>query len=486
MVQTPRRFDQNAVTFFTEDSYTRLEKQLRYSEIMKKNLWIWAIAALSMAACTSEDVPTTEQIVTENDFESPDGRVVVQLGAESSPSVTVSRAPIEDITALQELGIFAINRSAVIDNNDFEKWPDYINNCLLMNVKAAGTSNEPLDNDVNKGKRLTLYNTEAIQPGYVYYYPIQGGQNYDFYGYQPRVDGDKLSLDKEGKIKVGMDLSKGDVDLITGEAAKAKTVNEDTLYVTEASETVAATKGSGIINGYNAKYVRKIKYSNWIIDESQKLTNNKLDSKEKDPFIPNIGFKHRLTKLNFQIITAKEQAGDGSQSDTEGGDRQDATQLRVSDIILDNVPCTADLTIGENMPIEFGDLDGSVNMVKNTDDDYTDIWDENETDIIPQNYEEGTYTSAGYVMVAPTDEIPEYAKNPYQIKLKVKSTNTMGIPQTQDVVLDLKDKNGTPLAFEAGKSYNIRIALYALQGVSVSAELTPWDTNTEDAYIPVE
>ena len=56
---------------------------------MKKNLWIWAIAALSMAACTSEDVPTTEQIVTENDWISPDGRVVVQLGAESTPAAVI-------------------------------------------------------------------------------------------------------------------------------------------------------------------------------------------------------------------------------------------------------------------------------------------------------------------------------------------------------------------------------------------------------------
>ena len=61
----------------------------------------------------------------------------------------------------------------------------------------------------------------------------------------------------------------------------------------------------------------------------------------------------------------------------------------------------------------------------------------------------------------------------------------MGIPQTQDVVLDLK-KDNQPLVFEAGKSYNIRIALYALQEVNISAELTPWDKNTQDAYIPVE
>ena len=88
-------------------------------------------------------------------------------------------------------------------------------------------------------------------------------------------------------------------------------------------------------------------------------------------------------------------------------------------------------------------------------------------------------------MVPATADITGYADAPYKISLTVKSTNSMGIPQTQAVVLDLKDKNGNQLAFAAGKSYNIRIALYALQEVNVSAELTDWEQG-EDAYIPVE
>ena len=448
---------------------------------MKKNLWIWALAALSMSACTSEDAPSQDQVVTENDFESPDGRIVVQLGAENTPTATVSRAPIEgsDITALTELGIFAINRDAAITSSEYDEWPNTIYNCLLKNVKAAGTTNDPLDNGVNAGKRLTLYNTDATQSGYVYYYPIQGQQNYDFYGYQPRVDNTGLSL-VDGKIRVLMDLTDGDVDLITGEAPVAKTISEDTLYVTEATNDVAATTGTGVIDGYNAKYVRKIKYHNWIIDESQSLTNNKLDLDDKDPFIPNIAFKHRLTKLNFQVITAKEQAGEGNQ----GNDREEATNLRVSDIKLKNVHVTAVLTIDRDMPLTYEHGGTDVAMVKQTDGNSASVW-ANENDIIPQNYENPEYYPAGYVMVPATADITGYADAPYKISLTVKSTNSMGIPQTQAVVLDLKDKNGNQLAFAAGKSYNIRIALYALQEVNVSAELTDWEQG-EDAYIPVE
>lgn len=450
---------------------------------MKKNLWIWAIAALSMAACTSEDAPTPEQIVTENDWISPDGRVVVQLGAESTPAAVISRAPIEgdNITALENLGIFAVNRGATINENDFEKWPDFIDNILLKNVKAMGTEKEPLDKEVNLGRRLSLYDTKATTSGAVYYYPIQGSQNYDFYGYQPRVDGTNIIL-SQGKIGVIIDLN-GDVDLITGEAPAANPVNETDLYVTEATAEVVATKGTGgELNGYNAKYVRKVKYHNWIVDESIKLSANQIDESEKKPFIPNISFKHRLTKLNFQIITAEEQTGGGSQNEEEetGGDRTEATNLKVNTIKLTNVYNTATLSIEPDMPITFAHPT-ELEMIKDNTEN-TNIW--NNDNITPQAYkndENPEYISAGYLMVPATSEISDYQNNPYTITLNVESSDTNGVPQTQAITLSLADQK-----FEAGKSYNIRIALYALQKVYVDAELAPWDENTPPVYIPVE
>lgn len=451
---------------------------------MKKNLWIWAIAALSMAACTSEDVPTTEQIVTENDWISPDGRVVVQLGAESTPAAVISRAPIinddpEDITVLQDLGIFAINRNEAITTEEFGDWPNTIDNVLLKNVKALGTANDPLDETVNPGKRLSLYNKEASSAGAVYYYPIQGDQNFNFYGYQPRTNA-AVALNS-GKPQVTITLD-GDVDLITGEAPAADPVNETDLYVTEATAEATATKGTGgELNGYNAKYVRKVKFHNWIIDESQDKGTNAIATSEKKPFIPNISFGHRLTKLNFQIITAKEQTGGGNQNESTetGGDRTEATTLRVNTIKLTNVYKTAALSIEPTMPITYSNRD-ALAMIENGE--ATTIWEGE--DIKPQAYQDvetPTYTSAGYLMVPATTDIADYTTNPYSITLNVKSTDSTGVPQIQAITLSLKDQT-----FEAGKSYNIRIALYALQKVYVSAELTPWDTDTDDVYIPVE
>lgn len=444
---------------------------------MKKNLWIWALAAFSMAACTSEDVPTVQQ-VTEDDWISPDGKVVVQLGAESSPTITVSRANpsgiIEgtDITALDDIGIFALNRNASFTNSDITNWQTSTN-CLLMNVKAIGTDKDPLDYGVglNEGKRLSLYKPDAQTSGAVYYYPIQGGQNFDFYGYFPRENANVSIVNNKMRVEININ---GNVDLITGEAPQATPVKETELYV---SETPAKGTDATDINGYNAKYIRKIKYHNWIIDK-----NNTLQASEKKPFIPNIQFGHRLTKLNFQIITAKEQSGEeadpnNSQNNQEN-DRGEAAALKVNTIKVMNTYQTACLTIAEDMPLFF-ENSAALDMVKVS----SSVWDGN--NIIPQEYQDSqnpSYTSAGYIMVPATGDIPNYENNPYKISMTIVANDPNGQPETQDVELDLPANT----SFEAGKSYNIRIALYAQQKVHISAELTDWVNVDTPIYVPVE
>ena len=70
----------------------------------------------------------------------------------------------------------------------------------------------------------------------------------------------------------------------------------------------------------------------------------------------------------------------------------------------------------------------------------------------------------------------------YTIQLTVVAPGTGGIPTEQTVHLEVKPSTGL---FRAGHSYNIRIALYAMQKVHLSASLTEW-TDYEDIYAPVE
>ena len=67
--------------------------------IMKKNLWILA-AALCMTACSQNEDIVIEQPVTDSDFESPDGQLVIQLGGVETrigASTAVTRAPLDKL-----------------------------------------------------------------------------------------------------------------------------------------------------------------------------------------------------------------------------------------------------------------------------------------------------------------------------------------------------------------------------------------------------
>ena len=67
--------------------------------IMKKNLWILAAALLHDSLLAKRDI-VIEQPVSDNDFESPDGRLIIQLGGIETrigASVGVTRAPLDKL-----------------------------------------------------------------------------------------------------------------------------------------------------------------------------------------------------------------------------------------------------------------------------------------------------------------------------------------------------------------------------------------------------
>ena len=70
----------------------------------------------------------------------------------------------------------------------------------------------------------------------------------------------------------------------------------------------------------------------------------------------------------------------------------------------------------------------------------------------------------------------------YNLQLTVAARGAGGIPTEQTVNLEGKPSSGL---FLPGHSYNIRIALYAMQKVHLSASLTGW-TDKENIYAPVE
>ncbi|MBR5541858.1 MAG: hypothetical protein IKU64_05815 [Bacteroides sp.] len=505
---------------------------------MKKNLWIWALAAFSMAACTSEDVPTKEeQVVTENDWVSPDGQVLIQLSADGlpTPSASVGRAAIEgtDITKLDNLGIFALSRGG--DNKPLENisyygynaTDEYLpsdeisnkdNEVLLNNVSAKGSNTTTLDAQLHDNlQRIRLYANKEDQNASIYYYPIQPNDNYNFYGYFPRQDNpDKVQYSKSDVI-VEFEKTDGSVDIITGRQKKNEAGIEDAPKMTPGMLYVDGTddtkKNETTWGGYNARYIRNIKYHNWLIDDNKQKNTGKFSETgmPKQKFVPAIQFKHRTALLEFFIIANEKQAGATPDNNTENDedepyiDQEKTKQLRVYDlqlvkeykvakwnVITDNIEWTGEPENMNVIKLEQSDFEtGRRNQEYGslTDEQYQEIWttaefdinndEENETiNVIKPTAIREEAKPAGYLLVQP--------KTSYQVQLSILAPgNGTAVPQTQTTTLDVKLPN-TNENFQAGYIYKIYIKLNALQEVNIHAELENWQEYGTDVDIPVE
>lgn len=460
---------------------------------MKKNLWIWALAALSIAACTDEDMPTQQQqVVTENDWISPDGQVVVQLSADGLPvpSVSMGRAigkgPIEntDIVELDSLGIFALNRTG-----GFEPVRNDNNAILLNNVRAKGTDDATLDTTIHKAgdkalKRIRLFseNNTSNTVGSVFYYPILPTNNYDFYGYFPRQNTVEYTNDS---VKVTFAATDGSVDIITGKAEQAPVMQANTLYAgkewNDEQDDSIKVFNTLSLDGYNSRYIRSIKYHNWLM-ETNEIDYPAIASYKKQPFVPNIKFKHKLALLKFYIVANHKQSG---APEPPYNDRLETTELRVFDLTLDSVHTVAQWNVTKDTLLwnvqgveQYANLgihrlDTLDNLVWSKD---TVVIDEVETPkntMIPAATKE-VAQEAGYLLVEP--------KAGYKVSLCVlapKDNEGDAVPQWQKTTLTI------PNTFLAGHKYKVYIQLNAFQEVNVNAQLEDW-VDGDDVFIPVE
>lgn len=435
--------------------------------IMKKNIWIWALAATTlMTACSQDNEPMPEPTppITDNDWISPDGQVVIQLGGvdNASANAVVTRAPIESDndffynlsntptpTSPNTVGIFALA-------SNVNEWSDAGNyGILLNNIEGIGDSSskkgtaDGAEKD-NLNKITLKATTESSTWGGVYYYPMKNTYNYNFYGYAPYVTGESVSATDS---KVSFNNFNGSQDIMYSEAkAVSRDVSTLSGYTAKDEETV--------LNGYNAKYIRVLKYHKEKIDAAGTGTSY--------PWIPNLVFNHQLVWLKFSIVVAQNQSADDKTLVVK--------QLKVKDITLKNHPNSVELDLlaqTENERLVWGNTLDNLKMLtpKANTVETGSFAPENDT------WNESTKPAVrGYLLVKP--------EKSYTVSLTVvpetKDSGVQPESQTFDVVLE----NGTT-GFEKGKSYNIRLGIYALQEVEATAELTPWG---EDVVvdIPVE
>lgn len=441
---------------------------------MKKHtLWLCLAAALLAASCSNDDEPVVENpsVVTDDDWISPDGQVVVQLGgyAPAMANTTVTRGtgdgPLDGTDAMtnKNIGVFALANGATLTNDVTDWATNTTYECLLLNVKGTWTSNDSTDpvNSEEGAKKISLFTPDGDTDGAVYYYPMQGGQNYTFYGYYPYQTTEPEVTATTAKVTITTD---GSQDIIWSEAG-APQIPSNTLWTIDNEGT--PIKETSVLDGYNARYIRKIKFHNELVSDQSQYTQQ-----EGDPvaYVPFLKFNHMLTQLKFFVVAAKDQSKE---------DIENTKELRVKDIKLKQIENTAKLDITQGT-IEWsnaGEIDMHIpggwttpgNVAEGGPGAY---------EFIPQEPDEAE--AAGLAMIKP-------GETSYTLELTIDAPDTggaVGTPQTQTVTLNIAQAGDA--AFEAGKYYNVKISLYALQQVEVDATLAEWAPGGDDIVTPVE
>lgn len=446
---------------------------------MKKNLCLW-VAVLCLAACSQSEEIVVEPPITDNDFESTDGRVVIQLGGQDvsiGASVGVTRVPLGELynsttsQATTQLGIFALatndaaTGTAVTDANRAAAWGDTDNYGILLNnikgeVTAWPETGIPSGVESQEVQKITLY--KGATTGGVYYYPLQKKYDYTFYGYAPY---------QEGTINAGT----------TGITFNAIDGSQDIIWQKAEAQSIEAGKillSTGVRNeqpltGYKAQYIRQLKYH-------YELNGNQTDY----PWIPNLSFEHKLAQLRFSVIAANDQSSE---------DKTSAQAMTVKNITIKGhgTAATLDILSGAITFTGTGDL----LMRKATDTGSAITFEDAAQDEVNVQYDEKYYVTdatrtnplvQGYLMVKPD-------VTSYKMDVTINTKNVDGVPQ-ELVVRDISinapqppaESGNTEAKFYGGKYYNVRIGIYATQEVNVTATIGTWASGGDDIYIPVE
>lgn len=250
---------------------------------MKKNLWLLA-AILCMAACSQNEEIIAEQPTTEDDFESPDGQVVIQLGGgelNASASTTVTRAPITDANFIgTNVGVFAlaVNNGTDVAATDWSTAAG----ALLNNIQGVIATQANSPGSEADAKKISLY--RGGTSGAVYYYPVDNKYDYTFYGYSPYQATGATVTASQATVRFTFN---GSQDIMWNKAA-APNIPEQSIFIDGSTDE----KNNSVLTGYKAKYIRQLKYHHDLITTGGK---NGDDYK----WVPNINFTHLAYPVHF-------------------------------------------------------------------------------------------------------------------------------------------------------------------------------------------
>lgn len=262
------------------------------------------------------------------------------------------------------------------------------------------------------------------------YYPGNNDIHYTFYGYYPYAGADADDTtpptNANGKVTKTFTIN-GSQDIMWGQAVATNIDNKD---------------GGEQLDGYNALYFRK----------------------GQDAATPDITFEHKLTQLNFNI----KQAADFS---TAGEDKK----LSVTKIEI-NTYSSLDLTIADKAGTDNGKIAptaaieaADMSVIKGDEGTAADA-------VVVDDIAEDSQAFGTSMMVYTAGD----TQTTYSAKVYLK----MGA-DGEEVSSPVTIKLAGNAAFEAGKAYNVNIAVNSMMQVEVNATLTKWQPGGDAEEIEI-
>lgn len=250
---------------------------------MKKRFYLFALAALTLTACSESDDMGQDIYLSAIEDTTP---VAVQLKAGNTISAftkaalnTYDDGSFDDIASMGIYGL-AYDKMSVntmpADVNWFSPEEQSETCCLIDNWEAYANGGTA---DLTKKGDITFLN------GNIKFYPATNFYCYDFYGYypfaqegseDPTVDEPVLKKDISNNTVKAQYVLDGTQDLVWGRAH----LDDEIVYA----------DGNSSVNAYSAPWFRaKRKQPGYVSDAA---------------LYPNIPLKHLLTRLTFVVIPA--------------------------------------------------------------------------------------------------------------------------------------------------------------------------------------
>lgn len=416
---------------------------------MKTYLWTFA-ALLCLAGCSSSDEPQIEKPVTEDDFESPDGRVVIQLGAKGAdPTADImTRTPLSNTkfeTGGTTLGVFMAANTGSWTATEVLRLANRKAEVTNQERTAADGADVQTSSAVTAPHKITLYDAEGITPGKVEYYPMVSDKDFTFYAYSPYVASQSVAA---GDATVTFSGFNGSQDILWAKA-EAPMIPSGAIWEDTGEETTAD------LTGYNAKYVRKLKYH-------YELNQTGTPTKQNYPWVPNLVFSHQLVQLQFFVEPAQKQSF---------ADKIKAGKLFVSNIrIAEHGKPSMSVKSGT---LTFTGADNLTAFAVTGGSTFTD-------NTLTSSVHPTADVMVGYLLVKPNQATYKLLVDIAPFKAADDTEDTDN--KQTDIPVTLQLENGN---FQAGYSYKIKLGIYAMQEIEADASLTEWQSG-EDVKVDIE